>query len=158
MAPPVPERRFSFSRFYSIATLLCLKKNSSKGLVFKRTNSKNNCLRTPPKPSKTMDSLDREDQKKSLIELNNRSSENLNIDFSEENLKIQVGELCREGEEAARGCGRDRQHSSHFWDVSIHFPNSCFSLSSPRRWCWWPFSQYFSKGKDFARLLNFRVI
>merc|ERR1719278_2091040 len=28
--------------------------------------------RTPPKPSKAMDSLDREDQKKSLIELNNR--------------------------------------------------------------------------------------
>merc|ERR1712212_86058 len=41
MAPPVPERRFSYSR--------------------------------TPKPSKTMDSLDsREDQKKSLIELNNR--------------------------------------------------------------------------------------
>merc|ERR1712212_1261570 len=40
MAPPVPERRFSYSR--------------------------------TPKPSKTMDSLEREDQKKSLIELNNR--------------------------------------------------------------------------------------
>jgi len=40
MAPPVPERRFSYSR--------------------------------TPKPSKTMDSPDREDQKKSLIDLNNR--------------------------------------------------------------------------------------
>ena len=33
---------------------------------------------------------------------------------------FQVGELCGEGEEAARGGGRDRQHSSHFWDVSTY--------------------------------------
>ena len=59
MAPPVPERRFSPSRFFlnlvaiSVATLI-------------------DCLLRTPKSSKTMDSLDREDQKKSLIELNNR--------------------------------------------------------------------------------------
>ena len=51
-----------------------------------------------------MDSLDREDQKKSLIELNNRSSENVNIDFSEQNLKnrlVSYVEKVRKLQEAA---------------------------------------------------------
>ena len=78
---------FLFFKVLFNCNIAMFKKHSSFRLVFKRINTQSNCWRTPPKPSKTMDSLDREDQKKSLIELNNRSSENLNIDFSEQNLK-----------------------------------------------------------------------
>ena len=65
------------------------------------------------------------------------------------NSTFQVGELCGEGEEAARGGGRDRQYSSHFWDVRTYiFSTVGFSVPSPRVWC--PFSNYFSKCKELT--------
>ena len=127
------------------------KEHSSKGLVFNRTNFKNNCFFKDSTEAKQDNGLtgqrgseevfDRSQQqviRKYQYRLLRRKPKNRLVsyvlrvlnhwDLCNMNTIIsdQAGELCREGEEAARGCGRDRQHSSHFWDVRIHFPNSCF--------------------------------